>query len=132
MKHASERGERKIVLLVDDDPMATELFGEILAETCDIRMANSVDEAMQIINTEPLAGVISDFHLGRECADTFFLWIQAEHPQLARRFMLLTGDKVADLSLFEEQATVLFKPVHIKTLLDTVTQMLDYPQESVQ
>jgi len=129
MKYAPQRGERKIVLLVDDDPITIELFGEILAEKCDIRMANSVDEAMQIVNTEPLAVVISDFHIGREDAEKLFIWMQAEHPQLACRFMLLTGDKMADLSMFKKQATVLFKPVHIETLLDTVTQILDYPQE---
>jgi len=132
MKHAPERGKRETVLLVDDDPMTTELFGEILEGKYDICMANNIDEAMQIVNSVSLAIVISDFHIGRGGAETLFTWMQAEHPELARQFVLLTGDKVADLSMFEEKATVLFKPVHIETLLDTVTQMLVSPQESVQ
>jgi DNA-binding NtrC family response regulator len=132
MNQAPECGKRETVLLIDDDPMTTELFGEILAEKCDIRMANNVDAAMKIVNEESIAVVISDYHIGRGGAEALFTWMRAEHLELAHRFILLTGDKVADLSLFEQKATVLFKPVRIEILLEAVTQMLVSPQESLQ
>jgi len=116
---------RDTILLIDDDPMTTELFGEILADRCDIQVANSIKEAIEIIKTQSLSAVISDYHIGHYSAETLFIWLQKELPELAHRFMLLTGDKLADLSLFEEQATVLYKPVPINTLLDAVSRMLD-------
>jgi len=131
MNNISACDKRATVLLIDDDPMTTELFGEILAVQCDIRVANSLEDAMPIIKSEPLAAVISDYHIGQCSAETLFVWIQMERAELARRFILLTGDKLADLSIFEEQATVLFKPIPIQTLLDTVSRIIAPNQEMV-
>jgi len=129
MNCAVEANQRPIVLLIDDDPMTTELFGEILQDRCDIRVANRLDEAMQIIKSEPLSAVISDYHIGSLDAEALFIWLQKEKVELAQRFLLLTGDKLADVSVFEEKATVMYKPVPIQILLDTVNQVLDSSPE---
>jgi len=129
MNYLTEDGKCRTVLVIDDDPMTTELFSEILEDYCEVKVANSIDDAMQIIHAEQLTVVISDYHVGRGGAERLFEWMLVERPELVRRFILLTGDKMADLSLFEEKATVLFKPVHIEELLNTVTPILLSSQE---
>ena len=124
MNTAANSSVRDTILLIDDDPMTTELFGEILAHQYDVRVANNFDEAIQIIRSEPLIAVISDYHIGQWSADALFIWLQKERSVLANSFILLTGDKLADLSLFTGHTTVMFKPVRIPELLDTVSQIL--------
>ena len=120
---------KQSVLLIDDDPLNRELFGEILGEQCTIHTAGNIETAMQIIDSEPLSAIVSDFHLGQCDATELFQWVRSSHPDLAHRFVLLTGDKLADLKLFRTQATVLYKPVEIEMLLETVTKLTNTDQE---
>jgi len=120
---------QKRVLLIDDDPLITELFGEILGALYEVRTANSLAAAQQIINSEAIHAVVSDYHFGGEDADGLFAWILQTKPDLAANFILLTGDKMANLSAFETMARVLYKPIHIEVLLDTVQQVFQADKE---
>ncbi len=111
------------ILIVDDDPMSTELFGEILSQRFHVEIANSVAEAQRKIAAGNIGIVLSDYHLGRQDANDFFAWLLDVHPDLEQRFILLTGDTVADLSNFKAKATVLYKPVDIGKLLTTVMRI---------
>lgn len=114
--------ETPSILLVDDDALTLELFKEILESQFTVQTATSVCEAQEKIAKGEIAVVVSDYHLGMQNADTLLAWILQTQPDLASCFILLTGDKLIDLSAFELAATVLFKPVHIETLLEQVQQ----------
>jgi len=120
---------QKTVLLVDDDPMLRELFGEILSGLYAVKMAGSVVEAQQIINNEHIDVVISDYHLDVQDGADLFTWVLQLKPALAASFILLTGDNDMDLSVFKSIATVLYKPVQIDLLLKTVGQVCQADQE---
>ncbi len=114
---------QKLVLLVDDDPMLRELFGEILGGLYAVKAVGSVVEAQHIIKSEHVDVVISDYHLDVQDGAELFAWVLQLNPALAARFILLTGDKDTDLSVFNPIATVLYKPVKIELLLKTVGQV---------
>ncbi len=120
---------QKMVLIVDDDPLMTELFGEILAEQYEVKIANSIVQAQQIIERENICVVISDYHFDQQDANELFSWLLQINPSLAAKFILLTGDKVADLRGFESMATVLYKPVEIEKLLETVAELFQVEKE---
>lgn len=114
-----------MVLIVDDDPMLTELFSDILGEYYDIKLASTVLEAQQQCMSHTISLIVSDYHLGVQTSDVFFTWLLDKQPHLAQKFILLTGDELSDLACFEGQATIIYKPVAIDALLDAVSTMLE-------
>jgi len=108
------------VLIVDDDELTTELFGEILSKRFEVLIAHNIHEAQQICCNSKLGVVLSDYHIGMQTADVLFDWLANTQPELIKRFILLTGDQLSDLSRYQDAATVLYKPVPIDTLLSVV------------
>ncbi|MDQ6969645.1 MAG: response regulator [Mariprofundus sp.] len=120
---------QRTLLLVDDDPLLTELFGEILGELYAIKTADSVVAAQHVIERDRIDMVISDYHLGLQDGDDLLAWILLTKPTLAEHFILLTGDDSANLNALKGMVTVLYKPVQIAVLLDTIEQMFQPDKE---
>jgi len=120
---------QRTLLLVDDDPLLTELFGEILGELYAIKTADSVVAAQHVIERDSIDMVISDYHLGLQDGDDLLAWILLTKPTLAEHFILLTGDDSAGLTALKSMVTVLYKPVQIAVLLDTIEQMFQPDKE---
>ncbi|MDQ6973299.1 MAG: hypothetical protein Q9M10_00330 [Mariprofundaceae bacterium] len=118
------QSSQQTILIVDDEPILTELFSDILSEYYDVRLASTALEAQQVCCSNDIALIISDYHLGMQNSDHLFEWVIAQQPGLAKRFILLTGDQLSDLSSFEGIATILYKPVAIDVLLHTVKTLL--------
>lgn len=115
---------KQMILIVDDEPMMTELFSDILGEYYEVKLASTALEAQQICLSNNISLIISDYHLGVQNSDSLFEWVLAQRSELAKKFILLTGDQLSDLSYFEGLATILYKPVPIDELLHTVKVLL--------
>ena len=117
--------EQRSILLIDDDPIMTEMFTEILSsESYQVHIATSVLQAQQILSQTSIHIVISDYHIGIQNADILYAWLQLQQPELLPCFILLTGDKIQDFTHFRQHSTVLYKPIDIEQLLQIINTRL--------
>lgn len=69
--------------------------------------------------------VVCDLQLGDESGWQFYRWLESTHPQLTKRFVLITGDLDDETARFTKSAgvPVLHKPLQTKVLMQTVSAM---------
>ena len=89
---AAQRRPRALV--VDDEPSLREVQRRLLLlEGFDVLVASSAEEAQGIVAREPLDLVVSDLRMpGDRDGLGLLAWLEREHPALARRSLLVTGD----------------------------------------
>ncbi|KKW30419.1 MAG: Two component, sigma54 specific, transcriptional regulator, Fis family [Candidatus Uhrbacteria bacterium GW2011_GWD2_52_7] len=106
--------EKPKVLVVDDAEIMRQIFQELLADDFDVMVAETVNEALQIIEAEPLVVVIVDWILRGECGGEVY---QIAHAELVARkiaFMVVTGDQALASDFSRETGVrMLLKPENI-------------------
>jgi ActR/RegA family two-component response regulator len=88
---APENSSEK-VLIVDDDPMITELLSEFLKEGgIDVEVVNNCQEANAALEKFTIRAVIADYHLDRDSGIHVLKQLIARQPPLSGHVAIFTG-----------------------------------------
>jgi DNA-binding NtrC family response regulator len=118
----------KAILLVDDDrQLATALQWILADESFLVDVAYDGAEALDKVRANEYEAVICDVLMPRLRGDEFFAQASQLRPDLADRFIFITGH-AADPKIQEflqtHEVKYLVKPFPIRTLIDCVRQLL--------
>lgn len=119
------------ILLVDDDPMITELVVDMLGmEGYDVDTANNGLEALQKLERQRYDLIITDLHMPKLDGSGFYRELGRRKLHSLKRIIFLTGTTGAsDEHRFvqESGAPVLFKPFNVSDLIELVRRLLSSP-----
>ena len=81
-----------MVLVVDDDPMITELISDCLRDDgINVLVVATAEEAITALTTQPIRAVIADYHLGRSSGIDVLRALIAKQPGLSGHVAVFTG-----------------------------------------
>lgn len=115
---------KRHVLIVDDDVELARFFSELLRlHGYEVSVEADATLALKHALLQQTDAVICDLHMPALDGDLFYATIERTNPQLARRFIFVTGQ--ADEERFRKfistvDAPVLRKPVPMETLVTEV------------
>jgi C4-dicarboxylate-specific signal transduction histidine kinase/CheY-like chemotaxis protein len=116
------------ILVVDDEPTLREVQRRILTRGgFEVVLASSGAEARDLVRAQSFDLVISDLRMpGEMDGRQLFAWLQVEHPALAARALLATGDVTGDAgsALPVTPDRLVNKPFHAADYLDRVRRAL--------
>jgi DNA-binding response OmpR family regulator len=119
--------ELKSVLVVDDDKQLASAVQWILAdENYLVDVAHDGEEAWTKLQSAEYDSVVCDLMMPRLRGDEFYLKAKALHPQLANRFVFITGfasePPIHDF-LARMDVPYLMKPFPIEALIHSVKEL---------
>ena len=121
------RIELKSILLVDDDKQLASALQWILAdENFLVDVAYDGEEAMLKVQAAPYDAIVCDLMMPRLRGDEFYEKAVAARPELAERFIFITGHPAEwSISQFLKQndVTYLVKPFPMEALIHSVKEM---------
>jgi DNA-binding response OmpR family regulator len=125
----SKAFEFKAVLLVDDDRQLAVALQWILADqNFLVDVAYDGEEALTKVRANRYDAIICDVMMPRLRGDEFYEKAKELHPELADRFIFITGyaaDPKINLFLTKADVKFLVKPFLVQNLIDCVKQLLD-------
>jgi signal transduction histidine kinase len=132
MTHAAERpdnvGSGALVLVVEDEAALGAAVAEALADAgFAVRRANDGLEALERVREQPFDLIVCDLKMPRLDGTAFYRRLEADHPQMARRVLFVTGDVAgteAERFLEETGCRWLPKPFRLKDLLKVAGEIL--------
>jgi signal transduction histidine kinase len=121
---------RAAVLVVDDEPSVLELQIAILeTHGAEVVGAKSGSEACDRLRERPFDLVVTDLKMpGSISGQDLFRWAQRERPEIARRFVFVTGDTMSEEALVFLEATgrrCVQKPFSVEGYLDVLRDTLE-------
>jgi len=120
--------EFKAILLVDDDKQLAAALQWILADQFFmVDVANDGAEALLKVKANEYDAVVCDVMMPELRGDEFYLQATDQRPQLADRFIFITGyaaDPKVNVFLCETGCKYLLKPFPVKHLIECLKQML--------
>jgi DNA-binding response OmpR family regulator len=120
--------EFKAVLLVDDDKQLAVALQWILADqNFMVDVAHDGAEALLKVRANEYDAVICDVMMPELRGDEFYLKATDYRPQMADRFIFITGyaaDPKVNVFLTRTGCKYLIKPFPVQTLIDCLKQML--------
>ena len=122
---------RARILLVDDDPMITELVVDMLGiEGYDVDTATNGIEALQKLERQRYDLIITDLHMPKLDGSGFYRELAQRKLHSLKRIIFLTGTTGAsDEHRFVQESgvPVLFKPFNVSDLIELVRRLLSSP-----
>ena len=116
------------VLIVEDEEDVRELMVVLLsARGCVVESAVNAAQALPLLRTRDYDVVLCDIRLPGVDGRTLYQQVQAERPEMARRFLICTGDSVSpetEQFLRSSRLPVLLKPFRSEDLLDALLPFL--------
>jgi len=120
--------ELKAILVVDDDQQLASALQWILAdENFLVDVAFDGDEAILKVKAHNYDAVLCDLKMPRLRGDEFYLQARETRPDLADRFIFITGyatDLEVRQFLVENEVKFLLKPFRILDLISCVRELL--------
>ena len=84
--------ESGLVLVVDDDPMITELISDCLRDDgIQVLVVSTAEQASEALVSQPIRAVIADFHLEHSSGLDVLRMLIARQPGLAGHVAVFTG-----------------------------------------
>lgn len=118
----------KAVLLVDDDKQLAVALQWILADqNFMVDVANDGAEALQKVKANEYDAIVCDVMMPQLRGDEFYLQATDVRPQLADRFIFITGyaaEPKVNLFLTTTGCKYLLKPFLVQRLIDCLHEML--------
>jgi DNA-binding response OmpR family regulator len=119
---------RPRILLVEDEATISVALGRLLDRWgFDTLAARTVAESRALLGEVNVDVVVIDFRLPDVRGDDFLLWLQREHPDLAKRSLFITGD-YGEQALDAIDATgrpYLLKPFELGIFVHELRALLD-------
>jgi CheY-like chemotaxis protein len=114
------------ILIVDDEPLITNLLKALLNREGNIDIAHNGKEALDFINKKFYKLVISDIDMPIMDGLTLYRETVAQFPSSSKRFLFLTGYLSDDKLLFIKRNDVKFleKPAEINTLREVASEII--------
>lgn len=114
------------ILIVDDEPMITDLIKALLNRSGNIDLAHNGSEALKQIEKKFYKLIISDIDMPIMDGLTFFQEAVAQFPTLSNRFIFMTGDPSPERERFfnENRLSFLAKPMDIQELREEAARIL--------
>lgn len=115
------------VLIVDDEPLVRRALSRLLSRRYQIVQAASAAEALDRLRDGPrFDAVVSDVAMPGMSGFDLFKTIQRDDPQLARRFVFITGASLdVEMDIIRREAVpILKKPMSPHDLFRTVEQVI--------
>ena len=134
-RDSSEIGPSVRVLIVDDEACISDLLSEMLrllgyaSSQCFSPLA-----ALRLLNEGDFDVILSDFRMPQMNGDEFYHKAVARRPELASRFVFLTGDTVNEgtqLFLKEHSRPHLSKPFELETVIEVITDVLSQQKRAL-
>ena len=134
-RNSSEIGPSVRVLIVDDEACISDLLSEMLRllgyapSQCFSPLA-----ALRLLNEGDFDVILSDFRMPQMNGDEFYHKAVVRRPELASRFVFLTGDTVNEhtqLFLKEHSRPHLSKPFELETVIDVITDVLSQQKRAL-
>ncbi|MEI8139609.1 MAG: response regulator [bacterium] len=97
MTSRSQDQDKRIVLIVDDDPIILQLLNTLLGSSNQVFTASTVRDAQTILLSQPVQVILCDHHLEDEKGLTFLTRVAKSNPLIQR--ILVTGDIKTELLL---------------------------------
>ena len=123
-----EAERRQSVLVVEDELPLQRLHRTLLARLdVDVHLADSVPPAKTLLACTAFDAIISDVRMPGESGIDFYRWISETRPELASRFLFVTGDAEAPElieALVGRPDALLRKPFDAREYLVRVAQLL--------
>jgi DNA-binding response OmpR family regulator len=120
--------ELKAILLVDDDKQLAAALEWILAdENFLVDVAFDGEEAMLKVKAHQYDIVICDLKMPRLRGDEFYFKVKAMRPDLADRFIFITGfvsEPNIQSFLAQQEVKYLAKPFPVQGLIDCIKELL--------
>jgi putative nucleotidyltransferase with HDIG domain len=114
------------VLIVDDELPARKLLAAMLGEWgAQCRTAVSADEALKVLDAEPIDAVLADLHMPGMSGLELLTEVRPRHPSLA--FLMVTGvddTQVAIEAMKKGADDYLVKPVRLDTTMSSLDRAL--------
>lgn len=124
----SAKSDFKAVLLVDDDRQLVDaLRAAMMDENFLVDVANDGDEAFLKTKVHQYDAIVCDLMMPKLRGDAFYRQATELHPELAERFLFITGHgDDPDISRFLSAlpARCLLKPFTIQELIDSVRRLV--------
>jgi DNA-binding response OmpR family regulator len=122
---------RARILLVDDDPMITELVVDMLGmEGYDVDTATNGMEALQKLERQHYDLIITDLHMPKLDGSGFYRELGQRKLHSLKRIIFLTGTTgVSEEHRFVQESgvPVLLKPFNVAELIELVRRLLSSP-----
>jgi CheY-like chemotaxis protein len=120
--------EIKSVLVVDDDPdLATELKSLLESRNFVVNTAPNGAAALNEVIAMDYDVIVCDLMMPHMAGDMFYLAVQKAKPELAKRFVFITGhsdNSKVEAFLKKIDGVVLFKPVLSDELIGMISLVL--------
>ena len=123
------------VLIVDDEPCISDLLAEML------RLLNYAPTqsfspilALRLLQDRDFDVILSDFRMPQMNGDEFYRKATAERPELAQRFVFLTGDAMSEetqLFLNEHCRPHLNKPFDLESVIQVISHVIAQQNRAV-
>ena len=119
---------RETVLILEDEPHLQRLQEKLLARLAvDVVQCSTVAAARTVVASQSISVVVSDVKLPGESGLEFYHWVRREYPELAERFLFVTGDvgapELVELAA-ERPEAFLHKPFESREYLMRVGRLL--------
>jgi CheY-like chemotaxis protein len=122
---------RARILLVDDDPMITELVVDMLSiEGYDVDTANNGIEALQKLERQRYDLIITDLHMPKLDGSGFYRELAQRKLHSLKRIIFLTGttgESAEHRFVQDSGVPVLLKPFNVSDLIELVRRLLSSP-----
>jgi len=118
-----ETMEKKLALIIEDDPHLNEIFSLTLQDNFIIESVHDGREAISLLNEMVPDVVILDLHLPNVTGDQILSVIRSNEQMRHTRVILTTADAQMAESLNDEADLVLLKPISPIQLLDLVKRI---------
>jgi DNA-binding response OmpR family regulator len=119
------------ILLVDDDPMITELVVDMLGmEGYDVDTATNGIEALRKLETQRYDLIITDLHMPKLDGSGFYRELSQRKVHSLKRIIFLTGTTGVseEHRLVQESGVpILLKPFNVVELIELVRRLLSSP-----
>jgi response regulator RpfG family c-di-GMP phosphodiesterase len=123
------------VLIVDDDRLVLSAFSRMLGEMpINLHLADSPEAGLRVLNSVPVAVVVSDYRMPRMGGGWFLRQVQTQWPQTVRILITAYGP-LPEIQQIVEQAgvhRVLSKPCNPQELRSAVSDALLWRDHMVQ
>lgn len=120
--------EKKVVLVVDDEPFTLELLKQFLAQYgCQAILAGDAIEGLKVLRTYKVDAIISDIRMPGIDGKGFLSNIESEFPDFMKKFVFITGDTVnQDIynMLREKKIPCIFKPFGMNELREVLKSIM--------
>jgi DNA-binding NtrC family response regulator len=116
-----------MILVVEDNPNARQLFGRMLRSAgYEVIESEDGEEALHLLDEHPLKLVITDLAMPKMTGFGLINQIRAKHPRLP--IILVTGylSPVAAEKILDDHIEFIPKPIDRNSLLSTVDRLLPH------